>query len=326
MKTPRGSLSHREERHRVFGSDLRGELKRLSKRAAVRRAAVAYVTSDEDVAFGLGDQLIVDASDAMIAGGQTSAKVLRRAFERGAEIFSLRALHAKLFLFDSDVAVIGSANLSGSGLVEAGIVTNDHAVAAAVASLINSMAEQAEEVDARFLDRISDIVVVRKPRAVHARKTVQRKTRRRGSRTWLVTVFPLKDGAFPDEQVSAEKGTMAAMKRRRNQRSDTSWIRYSDQSRFRREARDGDSVIQIWNERRTKRATVLWPVPIVYVQRTPRYSRIHVEDRPGRSLSWTAFARLLKKVNVDRVSKRSTRELSEEDARELLARWRAALS
>jgi hypothetical protein len=67
-------------------------IKRLAKRATTKRAAVAYITSDEFVKFADGDVLITDASEPAIASGQTNAKVLARAFKRGAELYSLRGL------------------------------------------------------------------------------------------------------------------------------------------------------------------------------------------------------------------------------------------
>ena len=43
-----------------------------------------------------GDLLITDASDGAIKSGQTSASILARAKDRGADIYSLPGLHAKL--------------------------------------------------------------------------------------------------------------------------------------------------------------------------------------------------------------------------------------
>ena len=63
-------------------------LRSLSISAVSKRAAVAYVTSDDFVAFGHSDTLVVDASDAAIANGQSDSAVLRRAFDRGARLYS----------------------------------------------------------------------------------------------------------------------------------------------------------------------------------------------------------------------------------------------
>jgi hypothetical protein len=74
----------------------------LARKAGVKRAAVAYVSSDDLVQFGDGDLLVTVASDAAVAAGQTDAEVLARAKERGADLYSLAGLHTKVLLLDGD--------------------------------------------------------------------------------------------------------------------------------------------------------------------------------------------------------------------------------
>jgi phosphatidylserine/phosphatidylglycerophosphate/cardiolipin synthase-like enzyme len=112
--------------------------------------------------------LVCDASNHAISSGQTDATVLRRAFERGVELNSLQDLHAKLVLFGK-TAIIGSANLSESALAEEVLITTDHVIHAAVASLIDEMVRRAVPIDVRFLDRISKIIVKRSPRSCTCR-------------------------------------------------------------------------------------------------------------------------------------------------------------
>lgn len=69
--------------------DLWSTIRRLAHRAAVRRAAVAYVTSDEILRFSEGDVLVTDASDHAIAAGRPSAHVLQDAFTRKVRLYSL---------------------------------------------------------------------------------------------------------------------------------------------------------------------------------------------------------------------------------------------
>ena len=66
----------------LLSDNLWPTIKRLAKRSSSKRAAVAYVTSEEYVEFGEGDVLVTDASHEAIASGQTNAKLLERAFER----------------------------------------------------------------------------------------------------------------------------------------------------------------------------------------------------------------------------------------------------
>jgi hypothetical protein len=77
---------------KLLSDNLWPTIKRLAKKSSAKRAAVAYVTSEEYVKFGDGDVLITDASDQAIASGQTNAKLLARAHRRRAQLFSLPAL------------------------------------------------------------------------------------------------------------------------------------------------------------------------------------------------------------------------------------------
>ncbi len=309
--------------HQVVSSGLRKELKHLSRKRGSKKAAVAYVTSDDDVAFGGGDVLVCDASNHAIASGQTDATVLRRAYERSAELYSLQGLHAKLMLFGK-TAIIGSANLSGNALAEAALITTDHVIHAGVASLIDEMVRRADPIDARFLDRISKIIVKRSPRPVHV---AGRKSRfaDRGSRTWLISVKQLPDDAFPDETRSVERGTAAAEQKRQHRRSEVGWIRFAGKSTFRQKAKEGDSVIQIWTAKGSKRPRVLKHSAILHVQKTKPWTRVYLEEDArlrSNSLSWTAFARLALSCGLKRFGKASSKVIDADVAEELSRNWR----
>jgi phosphatidylserine/phosphatidylglycerophosphate/cardiolipin synthase-like enzyme len=137
------------------------QLNDLSRKSAAKHAAVAYVTCDKYVRFGQGDTLVVDAADSTVQLGQTNALVLDRAFKRGARLYSLPHLHSKIMVFDRTV-IIGSANISVSSaetLVEAAWIT-DHPTAAPIARrFIETVTEQADEVDEDFLERLKAIEV-----------------------------------------------------------------------------------------------------------------------------------------------------------------------
>jgi phosphatidylserine/phosphatidylglycerophosphate/cardiolipin synthase-like enzyme len=130
--------------------------------AREKLAAVAYVTSDDKVCFDKGDTLITDASDESIAGGQTNVEVLARAKGRGADLYSLPGLHAKVMVL-GEWAVIGSANLSrrSESLIEAAWVINDHGHVSEVKKWINNLKKQATRIDDIFLQHIRAIPVNR---------------------------------------------------------------------------------------------------------------------------------------------------------------------
>ncbi len=149
--------------HALRCDDLWPTIRALAERPGSRRAAVAYVTSDEYIKFSQDDILVTDASDHAIASGLTSAKFLQEALGRGSRLYSLAGLHAKVMVL-GDTAVIGSANISHSSahaLIEAAWVTTMSTAVGMVVSLVHQLVEQAEEIDAAFIRRILAIRVVK---------------------------------------------------------------------------------------------------------------------------------------------------------------------
>lgn len=126
-----------------------------------KRAAVAYVTSDDFVQFGEGDLLIVDASDSSIMAGQTDAGVLQRAYDRGAVLYSCPALHAKVMVFE-ETASVGSANMSirsADELTEANWVSDDPEFTRSANAFIDGLLRTATSIDDAFLTRIQNLEV-----------------------------------------------------------------------------------------------------------------------------------------------------------------------
>lgn len=146
-----------------LGSNLWDRLANLARSSHIRFAAVAYVTDTTIVPFGQGALLVVDASDECISGGQTSALALAKLFERGVGLYSLKHLHAKVFVFES-ATVVGSANLSSTSrtlLHEAAFLSEDIGTINAAKSYIESLAAATEAcpIDRSFIARIAQIPV-----------------------------------------------------------------------------------------------------------------------------------------------------------------------
>lgn len=306
--------------------ELWSRIKSLSGKARRRSAAVAYVSSDKIVKFQEGDILVVDASDVCIKSSDTSAEVLRRAFRRGAHIFSLHNLHAKVLVFDR-VAVIGSANVSkssASALVEAGVITDDRGTVAQAKALIDQLTEESEEVDSDFIDRICRIPVKRRPRRGGGRRR-KRKIRLPANRTWLVRVDELREGAFPDEADAVSAGEQVAKQRLSTRRSDVTWIRFVGRSRFRSEATEGDSVIQIWCAYGDKRQRVYRHAPILYRQDEGHWTRFYLEESAENeddSMPLGEFKKFVQKLGLPgRVGPLSCREIPPEYATALDLLW-----
>lgn len=295
-------------------------IRRLARTAETRRAAVAYVTDDDFLRYGEGDVLVTDASDRAISAGLTSARVLRRALEDGAELYSLAELHAKVILLDG-VAIFGSANISRSSreaLIEAAWVTDDLKAAGLAASLIDRLLRKAQRIDPRFITRILTIDVASPQRRPQRRPKIGRLEHR----TWIASVRESPE--VPEEDQPAIEAGMDEV-RRTLQRADCepAWIRCAGNSRFCREARIGDSVIQIFHAAGSTRPRVYPPSNIRILERNRRRALFFLEEPTDGDVSWTAFVRLLRRANFrGRLGLTSTRELADSVVEELPRPWR----
>lgn len=265
-------------------------IKKLANQRGPRHAAIAYVASDAHLAFRSGDVLVTDASDATITGAQTSARVLKAAHARGAELYSLCGLHAKVICFGRHV-VIGSANASSSSvtrLVEAGVVSDDPRLRAEARAFIAQLKESATPIDKAFLRRVAAIPVNRSARPAG----VKPKVKDHKARMWLASVNELQPEAYESDSKFIERGEDLAAFERSEDDSDISWIRYTGSSRFRREASPGDCVIQIWRESASKKVFVWEPAALLVRRNRKPHSYFHIEELRGseqRAVPWRKF-------------------------------------
>jgi phospholipase D-like protein len=313
---------------RVLSFDLWPTISRLSATADRKHAAVAYVMSDEHVRFGKGDVLVTDASDEAVKASQTSAKVLRAAYERGAHLYSLSGLHAKIVCLGR-FAVVGSANLSVSSvesLVEAAVVTDHPGLLAEARATLTQIQEAATRIDESFLDRITAIPVTSVPFSKPARPIL---SQNRASRTWVVGVHPLDEDRYESEVEFVEEGERMAESNLEHDNSAVSWIRFTGTSKFRREAQRGDTVLQIWRRKpKAKTANVYFPAPIIHRQDEPTCTRFYVEafsDEDERAISWKEFARVWTTASSAEVPPLGAVRLMAADVAErILAAWPSA--
>ena len=309
---------------RVVSDGLWGEIKKLGSKAGPKFAAIAYVTSDAHVKFKKGDVLICDASDSAIGSGQTSAKTLRAACARGAQVYSSPGLHAKALVLGR-VAVVGSANMSissASTLDEAAIVTDDARAVAGVRTLVEQLAEGADRVDAKFLARI-DKITVRAPRRGSTRR---RAVTVRGPRAWLISVSPLDDDKHEAENELVEAERERAEKEAEYSDSDAGYVRFTGNSNFRRYAKPGDLVISTWHPHaKSKRGTVFAPEPLLHRREKGKVTHLFIEeyvDRDATSMPFSSFKALWKRVGAGRAPMPNTvRELPVELVETLRRMW-----
>jgi hypothetical protein len=306
-----------------------GEIRRLARKGRPRLGAVAYVSSDNLIKFGKGDTLIADASNGAIKSGETSYKVLRAACRRGAEVFSLSGLHVKVMLF-GHTAVIGSTNISLSSvqsMVEAALITDNPstAAAAAVCSLIFQLARQAHPVNGAFLDRIRRIKVIRRGGLRGGRRNKKLKVSEPKKRTWIIGTHELSERAFPQEKKLAESGMRKAKKLKMHGKSEVTWVRWTGTGRFRRLAKAGNEVIQVYKALGRKRPVVCRNSSILMRQEESRCTRFYIEEPPNiddMAIPLDKFRQLLGRIgHSTNVGPASERPLGDAHAEAVKALW-----
>ncbi len=297
-------------------------------------AAVAYVTNDNCVKFEEGDLLIVDASNEAIESGQTSAPLLRRAFKKGAELYSCRGLHAKVMLFGG-IAVIGSANISQSSersLVEAALLTDNPDIVAMARNFIEKLRENSKLIDKGFINRINALKVKRPVRrSFNPSKKRGLEIKLNTPRTWLVSVTLLDEERYEEEIPYAERGAEKAEELLNKSSSEVGWIRFTQgRSRFLREAKPFDSVIQIWRDssKSKKPNAVYFHAPILSRQKEPTCTRFFFEryaNAERNALTWSQFTKLAKRAGIPfKVGHYTTRLLPNEYSSALAVLWKEA--
>lgn len=148
---------------RILSNDLWKSVRAQARQSRQRKAAIAYVTRDL-VGFRKDDVLVLDASPHAIASGETNARLLRTLSRRHVRLYHCADLHAKVLLLD-DVAVVSSGNMSRSSanaLVEAAVLTDHASTVSGVASFIEQLVHQSEELQPRHIARLCRIKVIRR--------------------------------------------------------------------------------------------------------------------------------------------------------------------
>lgn len=90
-----------------------------------------------------GSILVVDATERCVRAGMTSPFSLRRMKDRGVGVYSALNLHSKTYIFDNNLTIVGSCNVSTGSrdrLIEAAIMTNNPKVCRDAGQFIRSIA------------------------------------------------------------------------------------------------------------------------------------------------------------------------------------------
>ena len=314
--------------NRLISHNLWPTISKLAKKS-VKRAAVAYVSSDDYIQFRDGDLLVCDASTKAIKSGQTSAVVLKKAYDRKAKLYNLPGLHSKIILLN-ELALIGSANASessASNLIEAGLLTDQPTIVTAAQSFVNQMASQAKELNDRQLEKLLAIKVERNGQRAGKARARFRATAR-GYRTWIIgTTELVKDG--PEDQEVIEQAVESSQEKLSNPRSTVEWVRWTGSSRFRKSCRKDDWLIQIWRPEGRKTPTWVYP-PLPVLDRLDfdgatyfLYEEFPTADSNAKR--WGEFKKLAQRAGINRKLRSGSEiEITENQSDSLAALWKEA--
>lgn len=312
--------------NRLLSHELWPTISKLAKHA-LKRAAIAYVSSDQHIQFGDGDLLICDASPNAIQSGQTSATVLKRAYGRRAQIYNLPGLHAKIILLN-EKAVIGSANASSSSannLIEAGLLTDQPTIVANAQSFVNRLVSRAKQLERADIETLLAIKVSKRGRQAGI-PSAAIKTRSRSHRTWVIGTTELVEDP-PEDQAKIEDAIESCRERLTNPRSNIHWLRWTGSSRFREHCRADDWLIQLWRPQGRK-------LPTAVYERMPVLKRLNFktatyflhEEFPrsdSRAKGWAEFKKLAIRAGIRRrIKPGSEFEITENQADSLQALWK----
>lgn len=315
--------------NKIVSDLLWDEIDALAEKSKTKLAAIAYVFDDSKIRFGRNDVLVVDASDTAIKAAQTSVRLLQDALARGAELYSCPGLHAKVIVLDQ-TAVVGSANMSRSSrneLVEAALISEDPDIVSEAIQFIAALTDAAEvtKIDRNFIRRIAKLPVTRnKPPLPPARSRPRIKLT--PARTWIISVHPLNEERYKHEEKLAEKGLRKAEALVSDPEAEIEWIRFTGSSKFRREAKIGDQVIQLWGPPGMKTVEAVYRhAPIIYRQLESNCTRFYIAcdpDAKKHMMSWSGFQRLVTQVGLPgRISKSSIREVDPSSSKRLTVMW-----
>jgi hypothetical protein len=286
--------------NRVLTSEIWAEVKRRAGTAKTRKAAIAYVTKDL-IGFRAGDVLVVDASERAIRSGQTDAHLLRKLYRKGVSIHGHKGLHSKVLLL-GQYAIIGSANMSGAGLIEASIVSDNPTISSGIASFIAQLATRSSKLTAAHIAALCRIKVVRTGWLNANRRIKPKKLRRIGNNTWIIGVNALLRAPPAKEQKYIDRANRDLNARLGTDQEDYNWIRWGKRSKFSKQCREGDTLIEICNLKGRKRRVVTRRLPVLLRRNEPDCVRFYVGEasRDSDEVAWSKFQRILKNAGHTR--------------------------
>lgn len=307
--------------NKILTTEIWREARKLARTASSRKLAIAYVTTDH-IGLRTGDVLVTDASARAIKSGQTDAKLLAKLFENGVSIHSHEGLHSKVMLLGK-YAVVGSANMSGSGLTEAAVLSDEPTIRSGAASFIAQLSTKRSRLDGKDIAALCKIKVVRTgwPRG---KRKKQVRIRRLGNATWIVGVYDLVRDPTKVEQKHIDRATSDINERLGAEHEEYDWIRWGKKGKFARECRVGDTLIHIYNPKSGRGRIVTRRRPVLLKRTEPNWIRIYLGEatRDSHEVNWSRFQRIVRAAGYPRnVRPGSVLRLEPEMARIIDRKW-----
>ena len=298
---------------RLVSTDLWEVVKQVPRNGMPTLAAIAYYSRDL-LTLMAGDELVCDASDATIASGSSSGRLLLALHRKGVKVYNQPTLHAKVACIGGYV-IIGSGNASENSqrnLIEAAVVSCDSALRAQAMALVRTLATKKAVLEEEELKRLAAIKVVRQGRTKPRRPQMKLAHE---SATWWLGTRPLSKRAVEAQKPQMDLGLKAAKRLARDVRAeDLECIRWPMSARVAREVQPGDRVIQAFatprgNERNCK---VYAPAAVVHIERSKRTAIIFLRylQADWEPVTIGKVRSTLKKSSGRKLTARSARGLS----------------
>lgn len=313
----------------VLSYGLWNKVSKISRRSTRRACAIAYVSNADIIKFTRGDSLIVDASDESIKCGRTSARILKKLYGSGVELWSNPQLHAKILLLD-DISIVSSANLSNHSkkyLYETAIVTDRPDVAGQLERILADLKTVSTQIDSNFIKRIVRLPVTIRPmfgrsKAVRSIKQHQR------PRSWLINIYDAKYHGNEKEINKVSKSVRETVNPRENK---VDWFFWPEGYSFSKLVRVGDSIVEIFRENagsKSARGVTVYRhgrILKIFKEKGVRHITYHCawpKDFEETSLNWVQFTKLAQRAGVKRqLSPASVRVLTESQSNVLYEIW-----
>jgi hypothetical protein len=181
--------------------------------------------------------------------------------------------------------------MSGSGLTEAAVLSDEPTIRSGVASFIAQLSTKRSLLEKEHIEALCKINVIRKGWQNGKRKKMPFRVKRLGNATWIVGVYNLVRDPTMDEQKHIDRATSDLNDRLGAAEEEYEWIRWGKKAKFARECRVGDTLIYIDNPKGGRARVVTHRRPVLLKRTEPNWIRVYVGEatRDSHEVNWWKF-------------------------------------